>query len=72
MGKSRILARKRGSERKHEIERVRPSLKEGGLQGGEEGQTEGDSLRKVCENISGRVDTKRTWKLGFTLCLAKP
>ena len=40
MGRSGTLVRKRGSERKHENERVDSTVKEGRFQGGKEGQQE--------------------------------
>ena len=60
----------------HREERVSSTAKEGGCQGGEEGQASRIFLAEVKEDMSGRVDTKAlqgdVQSLGFTPSLAKP
>ena len=53
-GESRTLARERGgSERKYEVERIDPTVKEGRFQRGKGGQARRSSLGEVEESMSG-------------------
>ena len=53
MGESPTLARKRGSERGHGVERVDSTVNEGRFQGGQGGQARRASLEQVEGSISG-------------------
>ena len=73
MGESLTLARKRGSEREHGVERVDSIVKEGRFQGG---QATRASLEQVEGSMNGRVNAKALQddlqSLGLTPSLAKP
>ena len=53
MGESRTLARERGSEREHGVERVDSTVNEGRFQGGKGGQARRASLEQVEGSMSG-------------------
>ena len=53
VGKSRTLARKRGSEREHGVERVDFTVNEGIFQGGQRGHATRASLEQVEGSMSG-------------------
>ena len=64
MGESHTLARERGSEQEHGVERVDSTVKEGRFQGGQGSQARRASL----EEVEGSMSDEWTQKLSRTIC----